>query len=47
MAYICHYCRQESGSGHTITIYDKSGVEERLEVLCDLCYEEWLLSLKG
>ncbi len=47
MTYDCHYCEQETESAHTITLYDKTGVEDRLEVLCDNCYEEWLLSLRG
>jgi DNA-directed RNA polymerase subunit RPC12/RpoP len=47
LVYTCEDCGQESESAHTVTIYDKTGVEDRLEILCPVCYEEWLLSLKG
>jgi protein-disulfide isomerase len=49
LSYTCHYCQAETDSAeaHGITVYDKNGVEERMEVLCDACYKEWLASLKG
>jgi uncharacterized protein YrzB (UPF0473 family) len=47
MSYVCHFCGHEAESAHTVTIYDKEGIEERFETLCDPCYEEWLQSLKG
>lgn len=47
MTYQCYHCESESERAHSITIYNQMGVEERLEVLCDPCYEEWLLSQKG
>jgi hypothetical protein len=47
MSYECYYCEGDSEQAHSITIYNESGSEDRLEVLCDTCYEEWLLSLKG
>ncbi|WP_164472570.1 hypothetical protein [Cohnella candidum] len=46
MAYTCEDCGHESEKAHTITVYDASGVEEKLNVVCPDCYEEWLLSLK-
>jgi hypothetical protein len=48
MSYTCHYCERDcDSSAHTITKYDDEGVEERLEVLCNPCYTEWLYALKG
>jgi hypothetical protein len=47
MSYTCQFCDTESESAHTITIYDTEGIEERLDILCDTCYADWLLSLKG
>jgi len=47
MAYVCHFCERETDVGHTITIYRENGTEDRLEVLCDPCYADWLHSLKG
>ncbi|WP_219641432.1 hypothetical protein [Cohnella sp. CFH 77786] len=46
MAYTCQDCGRESETAHTVTIYDATGVEDRLDVLCPECYEEWLLSIK-
>jgi prenyltransferase beta subunit len=47
MSYTCHYCNQDTEAPHSITIYQENGLEQRLEVLCDSCYSDWLLSLKG
>lgn len=47
MGYVCHFCERKTEVGHTITIYRENGTEDRLEVLCDLCYADWLHSLKG
>ncbi|GIQ70569.1 hypothetical protein [Xylanibacillus composti] len=48
MSYTCHFCEHESESAHSVTVYEgDGGSEERLELLCDECYEDWLLSLKG
>lgn len=47
MAYVCEDCGQESESAHTITVYGDTGVEEKLQVVCPNCYEEWLHSIKG
>jgi hypothetical protein len=47
MSYSCHFCEKESETAHTITVYKKNGEEDRLEVLCNSCYSDWLLSLKG
>jgi|UPI000418FE12 hypothetical protein len=47
MAIICDYCEQESDSAHTVTKYDEEGKEKGLELLCGLCYAEWLQSIKG
>ncbi len=49
LSYTCYYCDTDTDSAgaHSITVYDRNGVEERIEVLCDACYEEWLASLKG
>lgn len=47
MSHQCYYCEKKAETAHSITIYDDSGVEERLEVLCSPCYEDWLLSQKG
>ncbi len=47
MSYRCYHCEKATQSAHSITVYGKSGVEERFEVLCSPCYTEWLLSLKG
>ncbi|WP_176560103.1 hypothetical protein [Brevibacillus dissolubilis] len=47
MAYKCFHCEHDSESGHAITLYNTTGDEERFEVLCDNCYADWLLSLKG
>ena len=47
MAYRCYHCEKPSESVHSFTVYDATGVEERMEVLCSECYQEWLLSLKG
>lgn len=43
----CYYCEKESESLHSVTVYDKEGTEDRYEVLCSECYEDWLLSWKG
>ncbi|MFO7264046.1 MAG: hypothetical protein C0P68_007915 [Bacillota bacterium] len=49
MSYTCYHCAAEidDARAHGITVYDKNGVEERTELLCDECYREWLESLKG
>lgn len=47
MSHNCYYCEKESEQAHSITVYGKDGAEDRFEVLCSDCYEEWLLSLKG
>jgi hypothetical protein len=47
MAYTCHYCEKGMDTGHSITLYGKSGIEDRFEVLCKDCYTDWLLALKG
>ncbi len=49
MDYQCYYCENtaQQAQAHSITIYNETGVEDRLEVLCDDCYDEWLQSLKG
>jgi len=45
MAYKCYHCEHETESAHSITLYN--GNDERFELLCDTCYADWLLSLKG
>lgn len=47
MNHTCHYCERETVQAHSITIYQKDGIEESYELLCASCYEDWLLSLKG
>lgn len=47
MGNSCEHCDKHYDGGHSITVYDKTGGEERFEVVCDSCYEEWLHSLKG
>lgn len=49
MPYTCYYCaaKVDDAHAHDITLYDEKGVEERVEILCDACYGEWLESLKG
>lgn len=47
MSYLCEYCEKESESAHTVTQFDNEGIEERLQLLCDNCYGEWLESIKG
>jgi uncharacterized protein YrzB (UPF0473 family) len=49
MYYQCHFCEKEAEpeTVHSITVYDQEGKEDHYEVLCDDCYEEWLISLKG
>lgn len=49
MSYTCHHCEHdtEETGAHSITLYREDGTEDRLEVLCDSCYEDWLLELKG
>ena len=43
----CFHCEKPADRVHTFTVYDESGVEERLEVLCGECYAGWLESQKG
>lgn len=45
--YTCHYCENEAQQPHSIPLYQKDGIEDGFEVLCDTCYADWLLSLKG
>jgi len=47
MSYSCYYCQKGTETGHSITLYQENGVEDRFEVLCDSCYSDWLQSLKG
>ncbi len=47
MAYTCEGCGGEADTAHTITVYDENGVEDRLEILCQECYEDWLHAIKG
>jgi uncharacterized CHY-type Zn-finger protein len=47
MSYTCYYCHKGTETGHSITVYQKNGIEDRFEVLCRTCYSDWLLSLKG
>lgn len=47
MAHRCYHCDKEAETVHSYTVYDQQGVEERIELLCSTCYEEWLQSLKG
>lgn len=49
MSYACLHCEQETENNHahSITLYNEDGTEDRLEVLCDNCYEDWLLEMKG
>lgn len=47
MAHTCFYCEKETESAHSITVYNPNGIEQGFEVLCDPCYDDWLLSLKG
>lgn len=49
MIYTCQHCEKdtESKAAHSITVYQDDGVEDRNEILCSLCYSEWLQSLKG
>jgi hypothetical protein len=47
MSYTCHYCNHETNTAHSITLYHEDGLENRLEVLCDACYSDWLHSIKG
>ncbi|WP_276355557.1 hypothetical protein [Cohnella caldifontis] len=47
MTYTCEDCGQESETAHTVTLYDDTGVEDRLQILCPGCYDEWLQSIKG
>lgn len=49
MDYTCHHCEQATGEkeAHSITLYQEDGTEDRLEVLCDDCYADWLEEWKG
>jgi len=49
MGYTCHHCDQETEQqqAHSIALYHEDGTDDRFEVLCDECYDEWLQSLKG
>lgn len=49
MNYICQHCEKEteSDAAHSITVYQNDGIEDHYEVLCSMCYTEWLQSLKG
>ncbi len=51
MTYECYYCKKSANhhddTAHSITLYDKDGLEEDIELLCNECYSDWLLSLKG
>lgn len=47
MSHNCFYCEKESASVHSITVYAEDGTEERFELLCSDCYEDWLLEQKG
>ncbi|MFC4769645.1 hypothetical protein [Effusibacillus consociatus] len=41
----CYHCEHEIDKPHSVTFYE--GNEERNELLCDSCYDEWLASIKG
>ncbi|MBP1933801.1 hypothetical protein [Ammoniphilus resinae] len=43
-SYTCHYCDHPTESIHQVTFYQEQ--EEQNELLCDSCYEEWLMSLR-
>lgn len=45
MEYTCYYCEHNTSSAHLVTFYKQD--EERNELLCDECYADWLLALKG
>jgi hypothetical protein len=45
MSYTCYYCDHHTENAHSVTFYQAD--TERMELLCDDCYEEWLLSLRG
>lgn len=48
MDYTCHHCEHETTStAHSITLYGPDGTEDRYEVLCETCYDEWLHAWKG
>lgn len=47
MQYECEYCERETDTAHTVTLYHEDGTEDRLQLLCDDCYSEWLHALKG
>lgn len=47
MPYTCEYCEEDCESAHSVTVYEKDGLEERYQTLCEPCYEDWLLSLRG
>lgn len=49
MGYTCLHCEQETEQqqAHSFTLYREDGTEDRLEILCDDCYDEWLQALKG
>jgi len=47
MSYVCYHCDKPHESVHSFTVYDSNGIEQRIEVLCTHCYQEWLQGLKG
>ena len=47
MTHTCQHCDHEANPAHAVTVYAEDGTEDRMEVLCDSCYDEWLQSWKG
>ena len=47
MSCVCYHCDKPSEAVHSFTVYDPNGIEQRIELLCSHCYQEWLHSLKG
>lgn len=45
-SYHCFHCEKPTTSIRAIPIMDEKE-EDRWEMLCEDCYEEWLHSLKG
>ncbi|MGC5327646.1 hypothetical protein [Brevibacillus sp. SYSU BS000544] len=45
MSYTCYHCEHETENVHMITFFHNQ--QDRDELLCDECYQEWLHAIKG
>lgn len=43
--YQCYYCEKDTDSAHQIYFFQNK--QEREELLCDVCYADWIESLKS